>query len=169
MTAARRFAPLSFLAVAVLAALPAAGQTILHAPEAGKVLPSSVFFDGQSAPTQLRNSAGLRLADGKLALAVLVDSSGYSGGIQQKFQGYLLTEAALSLGGHRLPVGAYGIGVVSDRLLVLDISGRELFSVPAARDAAMVRPVPLQVAAGASPNSFRLCFGRNCAEFHPAP
>lgn len=170
MIAIRRSSLLLLVALAALLFQPlaASAQTapvILHAADAGKLLPSFVFFDGQSASTQLRNSAGVRFADGKLVLAVLVDSSGYSGADRQRYQGYLFAEVPLSIGGHRLPAGAYGIGVVSGQLIVMDIGGRELIRSPAAHDTAIVHPVPLQVVAGAAAGSFRLCLGRNCVEF----
>ncbi len=166
----RRSIPLHLVALSALLIQPLAtsaqaAPTILHAADAGKLLPSSVFFDGQSASTQLRNSAGVLFPDGKLALAVLVDSSGYSASEQQKYQGYLFAEVPLAIGAHHLPAGAYGIGVVSGQFIVMDIGGRNLFQSPTTHDAAMVRPVPLQIVAGTAPGSFRLCLGRNCIEF----
>ena len=58
--------------------------TILSPADAAKLAPPSVFFAGQSASLQLRNTYGLRFADKAIVLAGLVDSSGYSTGIQQK-------------------------------------------------------------------------------------
>jgi len=43
-------------------------------------------------------------------LAGLVDTSGYSTGVASKYQGYLITEVPLKIGGKRLPAGAYGFG-----------------------------------------------------------
>lgn len=146
----------------------AAAPGILDAAQAGKLLPASVYFDGQTAPTQLRNSAGVRFADGELALAVLVDSSGYSGAVAQKYQGYLLTQVALDFGGHRLPAGAYGVGVVHGQLYIMDIGNHDLLRTAAAHDAQMHRPVPLKVRPGATPDTYRLCFGRECVSFQRA-
>ena len=42
-----------------------------------KLLPETVFFRGQTAPVQLRNSAGVRFSDALYTLAAIVDSSGY--------------------------------------------------------------------------------------------
>lgn len=162
------------LAVAVVATpLCAFGQTpatttILHAGDAAKVLPDAVYFAGKSAATQLRNSGGVHYADGYYVLAVLVDTSGYSSALQEKYQGYLLTEVPLEVGDHRLPVGAYGIGFVGDHFGVLDIGSRELLSAAASHDQAMPRPTPLQVLDGSSAGMYRLCFGRNCVDFHRA-
>jgi hypothetical protein len=164
-----RLVALFALLLLPLAVSAQTGPTILHAADAGKILPNSVYFDGQSASTQLRNSAGVRFADGKLVLAVLVDSSGYSGDVHQKYQGYFIAEVPLSIGDHRLPAGAYGMGVVSGQLVVMDIGAHDLFESSAPRDPAMVHPVPLQIMAGTASGTYRLCIGRNCVEFRRTP
>lgn len=164
--------PIHFLAALFLLPVAltaqAAAPGILNSAQAGKLLPASVYFDGQSATTQLRNSAGVRFADGQLALAVLVDSSGYSGAVAQKYQGYLLTGVPLDFAGHRLGAGAYGMGVVQGQLHIMDLGDHELFAAPATRDASMHRPVPLQILAGATPGTYRLYFGRECVQFRRA-
>ncbi len=53
---------------------PKAG--VLNSQEVKRVVPATYFFRGQSAPVQLRNSAGFSVADGKLVLAGFVDTSG---------------------------------------------------------------------------------------------
>jgi len=167
----RRAFPVLFAAFAALFLLPPVARAqapapgILGAAQAGKLIPASVYFAGLTTTTQLRNSAGVRFADGQLALAVLVDTSGYSDAVQQKYQGYLLTGVALDIGGHRLPPGAYGMGVVHGRLYVIDIGNHDLFHTAAMHDAKMHRPVPLQILAGAAPGSYRLCLGRDCVHF----
>jgi hypothetical protein len=172
MKFSRRISAMLACAVAAALAFPlfAAAQApaILDAQQAGKLLPSSVYFDGQTATTQLRNATGVRFGDGQLALAVLVDSSGYSGSIAQKYQGYLLTGLPLDFGGHRLAAGAYGMGVVHGQLYVMDLGNHDLFRAPAAHDAKMHRPVPLQIVAGEAAGTYRLCFGRECTRFRRA-
>lgn len=162
----RAIAAAIFLPLLAFAQSP--GGTLLHGPEAAKLLPDAVFFAGRSAGTQLRNAAGVRFSDGKCALAVLVDTSGYSTGVQQEYQGYLLTEAPLEIGGHSLPAGAYGVGFVGSQFHVMDIGAHDLLAAPAAHDGQMQRPVPLQVTDGASPALYRLCFGRECVTFRRA-
>jgi hypothetical protein len=98
----------------------------------------------------------------------LVDTSGYSSSIQEKYQGYLLSEVPLDFAGHRLPAGAYGIGFVGDHFEVMDIGNHDLLQVAATHDQAMTRPMPLQILAGSSSATYKLCFGRNCVEFHRA-
>ena len=158
------------LLIAALIALPLAASaqapgTILHAPEAQKLLPDAVYYAGKSANTQLRNSAGIHYSDGQYTLAVLVDTSGYSTAVQEKYQGYLLTEVPLGIGDHTLPPGAYGIGFVGDHFGVMDIGNHDLLQAPATRDDKMKRPLPLQILDGASSGSWKLCFGRTCVDF----
>jgi hypothetical protein len=144
-------------------------SAILHPADLAKVVPGSVFFRGQSATTQLRNSGGVRFANGYLMFATLVDNSGYSTGIQQKYQAYFITEVPLEIEGHRLAPGAYGAGIVNGRpglhFVIQDLGAHDLFEAPAKHDAALHRPVPLQVMAGSGAGKYRLYFGRNYVEF----
>jgi len=165
----RLFLAVTFVALPLCASAQASGgATILHAAQASKLLPDAVYFAGKSAGTQLRNSAGVRYADGLSVLAVLVDTSGYSSAVQDKYQGYLLTEVPLEFGGHRLPAGAYGIGFVGTHFGVMDIASHDLLQATAAHDAAMPRPMPLQILEGATAGTYRLCSGRSCVDFHRA-
>jgi hypothetical protein len=160
-----RSSPILAAVVAMPFALLAQSGTILHAPDAQKLLPDAVYYAGKSANTQLRNSAAIHFADNYYVLAVLVDTSGYSTSIQEKYQAYLLAEVPLVIGDHTLVPGAYGIGFVGDHFGVMDIGNHDLLQTQATRDDKMPRPMPLQILDGASPGSYRLCFGRNCVDF----
>ena len=149
------------VAVLSMSAQAAPGDTVLHAAEAGKVLPPAVFFRGQSAPVQARNSGGIKFSDGMMVLAALVDNSGYSTAVQQKYQAYFITEVAINISGHPLPPGAYGVGFVSGHFEVMDIGNHDLFSVDGTRDADLKRPTPLQVVADSAPGKYRLYEGRD--------
>lgn len=145
------------------------GAKILSTAELQKVMPQSFFYAGQSAPVQLRNAAGIRSAEGKFFLAALVDASGYSSSIAAKYQGFLISESPVSLGGAALPPGAYGFGTLADgSFVVSDIGGNQLLSVPSQADSAMHRPVPLKIVE--SGGTYRLYLGRkNVAINFPAP
>lgn len=144
-------------------------EAILHPADMTKLLPATVFFRGQTATTQARNSGGVRFADGFFFLTALVDNSGYSTGIQEKYQAYLITEVPLSFDGHTLPPGAYGAGIVkganSMQFVVQDLGAHDLLQAAAANDAKLHRPTPLQVMAGSATGKYRLYFGRNFVEF----
>jgi hypothetical protein len=143
----------------------APSDAILQADDAAKVLPDAVFYAGKSANTQLRNATGIHWAEGEYTLAVLVDTSGYSSSVQEKYQGYLLTEVPLFIGAHHLPAGAYGFGFVNGHFLVMDIGNHDLFHAPSTHDAEMHGPRPLQVLDAGSPGTWRLCSGRDCVKF----
>src|SRR5258708_33687628 len=82
-------------------------EGILTAADVGnKLFPEKVFFRGQIAPVQARNTGGVRYADGFMVFAGLVDSSGYSTGIREKYQAYLINEVPVEIGGDaRKPFG----------------------------------------------------------------
>jgi len=147
----------------------ASQAVVLNATEAAKALPSSVFFRGQSASVQGRNSGGVQFSKDSMMLATLVDTSGYSSQLQQKYQAYLITEEPIEIGGHRLEPGAYGCGFVAgDLFLVMDIGGHDLFSVASTRDAGLRRPTPLQVVAAPEGNQYRFYEGRSFVTFTQA-
>jgi hypothetical protein len=132
-----------------------------------KLFPEAVFFRGQTAPAQLRNSGGVHFADGAYVLAALVDSSGYSTGIREKYQAYLLTEVALDFGGQTVPSGAYGVGFITGgKFVVMDLGAHDVLQISSQRDADLKRPVPLQVVAASSSGAYRLYAGRDYVEFH---
>src|SRR5947209_14615700 len=123
-----------------------ASKHLLGADELKKAVPAEYFFRGQKAPTQVRNAVGFQLADGKMTLAALVDASGYSTAIQQKYQGMLITESKLNIGGSALPPGEYGFGFTSDgKLLVMDVANNDVLSTPSQTDAALQHAVPLKL------------------------
>jgi len=151
-----------------------AGQKdeVLHPTDLAKILPGSVFFRGQSATTQGRNSGGVHFADGFFTFATLVDNSGYSTGIQEKYQAYFITEVPIDINGHHVVPGAYGAGIIKNasgpQFVLLDIGAHDLFTVDAVSDARFRRPTPLQVTEGETPGKYRLYFGRNYVEFERA-
>jgi hypothetical protein len=100
----------------------------------------------------------------------LVDTSGYSSQVQEKYQAYLITESALNIDGHRLAPGAYGCGFIGgDSFVVMDIGGHDLFTAHSTRDVDLHRPTPLQiVAAPGASGDFRLYAGRNYVSFRLA-
>src|SRR5579872_7989 len=63
-----------------------------------QLLPATVFLDGENVPTQERNAALLQLPNGKLFLASLIDTSGYSSAYQEKYSGVLLLQTGITIG-----------------------------------------------------------------------
>jgi hypothetical protein len=146
-------------------AILAEGDTILKPADTEKLLPNAVYYKAQSAPTQLRNSAGVKFSDGYYLLATLVDTSGYSSDVAAKYQAYFITEVAVKIGGQSLPAGIYGVGFVSgNRFVVTDVGAHDVMTVSSSSDQQMKRPVPLQVTADPS-GGFRLYEGRSYVNF----
>src|SRR5438128_12629219 len=102
---------LLIVSVASAQSAQAAKAGLLSAAEVKKVLPSDFFFSGQVAAVQARNSAGIRFADKELFLIAMVDTSGYSSNIDEKYQGLLISEDAVSIGGAHRPHVVYGFGI----------------------------------------------------------
>lgn len=147
----------------------AGGETVLKAVDiTPKLFPEHVFFRGQVAAAQLRNTGGVHFADDLYVLAALVDSSGYSTDIKEKYQGYLLTEVKLEIGGQTLKPGAYGFGFVGGKFILMDLAANNLIEAAGQRDAEMKRPVPLQVLASSNAGSYRLYVGRDSIDFRRA-
>jgi hypothetical protein len=119
---------------------------VLTSDELKKAVPAEYFFRGQKAPVQLRNAVGFQLADGKMILAALVDASGYSTAIQQKYQGMLITETRLNVGGSSLPPGQYGFGFAADnKFVVMDVANSDVLSASYQTDQALQHAVPLKL------------------------
>jgi hypothetical protein len=153
------------MAAAVMMAIPMgakaqAGNTVLKQADIEKLLPEKVYYKGQSATTQLRNSGGVKFADGTYLLTTLVDTSGYSTGIQAKYQAYFINEEPIKIGGKKLAAGIYGIGFIDgDKLIVTDVGAHEVLTVSTGNDAGLARPRPLQVVADAA-GGYRIYAGR---------
>jgi|SRR5215468_2105273 len=131
-----------------------------------KLFPETVFFRGQSAPVQMRNTGGVHFSDDLYMLAGMVDNSGYSSGIRQKYQAYLLTEVPLQIGGQTIKPGAYGFGFLEgSRFILLDLGANSLFQIASLRDADLKRPTPFQIMATADAGKYRLYMGREFVEF----
>ena len=157
----------SFLPAQTPAAATPEPEAILKPVEVSpKLLPEMVFFRGQTAPVQQRNSSGVRFADGFFFLVGLVDNSGYSSGLREKYQGYLITEVPMEIGGHTLKPGGYGFGFLEgNKFVVMDLGANDVVNGTSAKDAEMKRPVPLQIVGAKDAGKYRLYHGRECVEF----
>ena len=155
--------------------MPSAGTSqqpagILSPASTEKLLPAAILFKGQLAPVQARNSGAVRHADGTMTIVSLVDSSGYSSGVRERFQFFLYTETPLELAPNKvLPSGFYGAGFLADNtMVVLDVASRDVMVVPTTADPSMTRPRPLQVVSAASSGETRLYLGRSYIALRPA-
>jgi len=129
-------------------AIAAAQDTaiVLTGKEAARVVPTTYYFEGLSAPTQMRNSAAARFGSKRYVIAGLVDTSGYSTEVRAKYQGFFITDSPITVGGKDLGTGAYGFGFSDDgKFNVFDVGGNAVMSTGATKDTALRRPRPLMM------------------------
>src|SRR5947209_17001169 len=135
------------LSIAAFAAADAAAQggaVVLEGAQLARVVPTGFYFEGQSAPTQTRNTAAAKFGADRYLIVGLVDTSGYSSDVRAKYQGFFITDSPVRLGGKELGTGAYGFGFTDDgHLNILDLSGKQILSVPTTKDASIKRPRPI--------------------------
>ena len=156
----KTFFAILFIACASASAIAQDQIVVLSPGELARVVPSSFYFEGQSAPTQMRNAAAARLGQKRLVIAGLVDTGGYSTEIRAKYEGFFITDSAVAIGGTDVGVGAYGFGFSDDgKFNLFDIAGNRLITVDAAKDSALRRPRPLTMVKAS--DGLRLYNGRN--------
>ena len=156
---------LSCIMLAALFSAPAlvlaqAGVVILTGAQLTRVVPPGFYYSGQSAPTQLRNSAAARFGKDRHVIAGLVDTSGYSADVRASYEGFLIADAPVTIQGSDLGTGAYGFGFTDDgHLNIFDVGGHSVLTVTTEKDTHLRRPRPLMMQT--STNGVRLYSGRN--------
>jgi len=154
---------IALIAALLLTAGSAVAQeraTLLTGAELTRVVPTGFYFQGLSAPTQMRNAAAARFGKDRYVISGLVDTSGYSADVRAKYVGFLITDAPITLNGESLQPGAYGFGFANEgKLTVMDLSGKDLMSVSISNDKDLRRPRPLMMTADAG--GVRLYNGKN--------
>ena len=150
----RRVLFTSLLLLSVLCCLPAFAvaqnsATILTGAELNQVVPPGFYFQGLSAPTQMRNSAAVRFGSKRFVITGLVDTSGYAADVRAKYEGFFITDSPISINGSGLGTGAYGFGFSNDgKMQILDLAGNQLLSISTTKDSALQRPRPLMMTKG---------------------
>jgi hypothetical protein len=127
---------------------------VVQGADLTRLVPTSYYFKGQSAPTQMRNTTAARFGAERFVIVGLVDTSGYSADVRAKYEGFFITDSPIKINGESLPTGAYGFGFSNDgKMRVMDIAGNDVVSVSSTNDKAMRRPRPLMMTA--SPEGVR--------------
>src|SRR5437868_12503310 len=122
------------------------GATVLTGAELTRIVPPGFYFQGLSAPTQMRNAAAARFGDKRYVIAGLVDTSGYAADVRARYQGFFITDSPLKISGSALAVGSYGFGFSDDgKMQILDLAGNKVLSVSTMKDAELKRPRPLMM------------------------
>jgi len=131
-------------------------------------------LEGNAIPTQKRNAALLTTPAGKRLIVALLDTSGYSSQVQEKYLGMLINEGPVTVCGKSLGVGSFGFGLKTPAgqgaadatFLLYDQSGKEMMQCSAQRDARLERPTPLQIVLNGG-SSATLSLGRYQVVFKP--
>ncbi len=144
------------LALGVAAAAIASGQGGWKI-ETGKPFRSAMvkdfYLEGNAIPTEERNAALLTTPSGQRLLLALIDTTGYSSAIKQKYIGMMIAEGNVNLCGKAVGIGSYGFGLDRPaaaskddaKFHLYDQAGHEVASCGASRDAELKIPKPLQV------------------------
>src|SRR5882724_827982 len=163
----RRFLLTALAALVISCSLPLLvvaqdNPTVLTGADLVQVVPPGFYFQGLSAPTQMRNSAAARFGNSRYVIAGFVDTSGYAADVRAKYEGFLITDSPITLNGSDLGTGAYGFGFSNDgKLNILDLAGNEVLSVSTTKDTELKRPRPLMMTVSAG--AVRLYRGRDYA------
>jgi hypothetical protein len=144
----------------------AGGFEVLPEAAINKIVPSSFYFAGQSAETQMRNAAAARIGKERYVIAGLVDTSGYSTEIAGKYEGFFITDSPIRIGNRILGTGAYGFGFAANgRMNIFDLSSKQILWVAVKNDPDMKRPRPLIMTM--EPKGIRLYKGKNYVLISP--
>ncbi|MFB3905516.1 MAG: hypothetical protein ACE15E_18885 [Acidobacteriota bacterium] len=161
-------------AMALLPAVVLAGdfQVVTGKPFDQAVV-TNFYLEGQAIPAQKRNATLIKTPAGARVLIALLDTSGYGADITQKYNGLLITEGTLSIGGKTLQPGSYGFGLTpvtpggpptgSKLFRVYNQAGAKLIEYKASRDELVSRAKPLQVVTKKGKPA-RLYIGRDWVE-----
>lgn len=158
-------ATIAVLVIAFSIPLLAAAQdrvVILTGAEFSRVVPPGFYFQGLSAPTQIRNAAAARFGTNRYVIAGLIDTAGYAADVRAKYEGFFITDSPITINGSELALGAYGFGFSADgKLNILDLAGNQVLSVSTTKDNSLKRPRPLTMTK--SGNEVRLYSGKDYA------
>lgn len=152
-------AVLTLAVIPVVAGAQSNAPVIITGAQLARIVPSGFYFEGQSAPTQMRNSAAARFGAKQHVVAGMVDTSGYSADVRSRYEGFFILDTPMIVGGQELAVGAYGFGFVeNNRFTISDVGGNQIFTVNTEPDRNLRRPRPLMMTRGAG--GVRLYSGR---------
>ncbi len=160
MSAISAFALLAITCSLPLTALAQKRPYRMTDRQVAQLVPTAFYFQGQSAPTQMRNATAMRFGDDRYVIGGLVDTSGYSADVRAKYEGFLIADLPITINGTELGIGAYGFGFSSDgKFNVMNIAGEQILSVSTTKDNELKRPRPLMMTE--SGNGIRFYSGKD--------
>lgn len=156
----------------LLVASPARAQGTFKVEQGqtfNKMVPRDFVLEENVIPTEKRNAALVITPSGTRMLVGLLDTSGYSSQVQEKYQGMLIAEGSVEVCGHRIGVGSYGFGFAktagsaegeASAFMLYNQAGKKIVSCSAGWNAQLKGPRPLQVIVSGG-GTARLYLGRN--------
>jgi hypothetical protein len=163
------------LLLSVMAAKPASAQGVFKVEKGeafNKVIPKDFVLEENAIPTEKRNSALVMSPSGARIVVGLLDTSGYSSQVQEKYLGMLIAEGRVTVCGRHVAIGSYGFGLAksgsaagghASQFMVYNQAGEKVAECTASWDAKIKSPRPLEVVVHGG-RTARLYVGRTWVE-----
>jgi hypothetical protein len=161
--------------LSLMATNPASAQGVFKVEKGealNKIVPRDFVLEENSIPTEKRNSTLVITPSGARMVAALLDTSGYSSQVQEKYLGMLIAEGNVEVCGHQLAIGSYGFGLAKamgageghpSKFFLYNQAGKRVAECAAKVDEKLKNPRPLQVVASGG-GTARLYLGRTWVE-----
>jgi hypothetical protein len=154
----KRFGGVVIVALVILVSAPrsACAQgafTQLTGKAFESALPNDFYLEGNRIPVEKRNAVLLKTPRGARLVLALIDTTGYSAQIKQKYIGMVIAEGAVSVCSVSLNVGSYGFGLEKPaatssedaKFHLYNQAGETVGECAAKKDNAVTQPKPLNV------------------------
>jgi hypothetical protein len=154
----KRFGGLILVAFAILmgtprGAFPQGGFEQMSGKAFESAIPNDFYLEGNRIPVEKRNAALLKTPAGARLVFALIDTTGYSSQIKQKYIGMVITEGVVSVCSVPLSVGSYGFGLEKPaatsnedaKFFLYNQAGEKVGDCGAKKDSAMKQPKPLNI------------------------
>jgi hypothetical protein len=116
-------------------------------------IPNDFYLEGNRIPVEKRNAVLLKTPGGARLIFALVDTTGYSSQIKQKYIGMVISEGSVSVCNLPLTVGSYGFGLEKPattssgeaKFFLYNQAGEKVGDCAAKKDSAVKQPKPLNI------------------------
>ena len=116
-------------------------------------VPNDFYLEGNRIPVEKRNAALLKTPAGARVVLALIDTTGYSSQIQQKYIGMVITEGKVSVCSVSLDVGSYGFGLEKPaapsgeegKFILYNQAGEKVGECGTKKDRGVKQPKPLNI------------------------
>jgi len=163
------------LLLSIMAVNPASAQGVFKVEKGeafNKVVPKDFVLEGSAIPIERRNSSLVIAPSGARMIVGVLDTTGYSSQVQEKYLGMLIAEGSVDVCGNQVAIGSYGFGLAKQRgaaeghaakFILYNQAGEKVAECAARWDARIRSPRPLEVVTKSGVTA-RLYLGRNWVE-----